>query len=120
MSHRPEDLASTLTERTRSRRIAAEKRISSARTRVVAALRDRLRDGTVKHAWLIGSSVWGDPHDRSDIDVVVEGLSLDQRGVFWDELSQVAEMDIDLLHLEELEPRFRARVLAEGIVIHSR
>lgn len=120
MSHRPEDLARTLTERTRSRRIAAEKRMNSARTRVIAALRDRLRDGTVKNAWLIGSSVWGAPHDRSDIDVVVEGLIADQHGLFWDELSQVAGMDIDLLHLEDLEPRFRARVLAEGIAIHGR
>lgn len=85
----------------------------------MGVLRECLEDGTVERAWLIGSGAWGGAHGHSDLDVVVEGTAGDATGTLWDRLSEACGLDVDLLRLEELEPRFRRRVLSEGVRVHG-
>ncbi|HZD05102.1 MAG TPA: hypothetical protein VE173_09290 [Longimicrobiales bacterium] len=70
-------------------------------------------------AWLIGTAAWGGAHGRSDVDVVVEGLASEHYGGLWDWLSQACGLDIDLLRIEDMKPRFRQRVLSEGVPVHG-
>jgi len=119
MRQRPEDLAATLLRRAGRRREINKSRLSRARTAAVSALRTCLTEGTVERAWLIGSGAWGGAHGRSDLDIVVEGLSVRATGALWDRLSNACGMDVDLLRIEDLEPRFRWRVLEEGVEVHG-
>jgi predicted nucleotidyltransferase len=116
MGHAPEQLAATLTRRARQRRMEDEKRLAHARAGAVDALRACIADGVLQRAWLIGSAAWGAAHSRSDLDVVVEGIS-EGYGLLWDRLSEAAGMDVDLLRPEELDEGFRTRVLSEGVEI---
>lgn len=127
MVPRPEDLATTLVRRARRRRKEDERRLARARAGVEAVLQACLEDGSIRRAWLIGSGAWGGVHARSDLDIVVEGLSGPEggggtgvrAGALWDRLSEAAGLDVDLLRFEGLDPGFRERVLAEGVEIHG-
>lgn len=119
MTHRPEDLAATLLRRAHGRRQYGERRLSRARSAAEEELRACLAEGTVRRAWLIGSAVWGGAHARSDVDIVVEGASAQVTGALWDRLSEACGLDVDLLRYEELEPRFRDRVTAEGVEVYG-
>jgi predicted nucleotidyltransferase len=116
MGYAPEELAAILTRRARQRRLKDEKRLARARAGAVDALRACSADGVVQRAWLIGSAAWGAAHPRSDLDIVVEGMS-EGYGLLWDRLSEAAGMDVDLLRLEELDDGFRRRVLSEGVEV---
>jgi predicted nucleotidyltransferase len=117
MTHRPEDLAATLIRRARQRRKSDEDRLSLAREAAVRVLQTLIAARAVDRAWLIGSAAWGGVHERSDLDIVVEGMPRERSGALWDQLSEACGLDVDLLRLEELEPRFRERVLSEGIPV---
>lgn len=119
MTHSPERLARTLVRRARRRREEDRRRIDAARAGVVRVLEEALARGTVQRAWLIGSAGWGEPHARSDVDIVVEGLSHEDRASLWDRLSDACGFDVDLLRLEELGESFRERVLSEGVEVRG-
>ena len=66
---------------------------------------------------LIGSlsgEAWG---ERSDVDLVVEGLDRESEAALWRRLSSALPVPVDLLRLEELPETFRRRVLAEGVLL---
>ena len=115
MSVRPEDLAATLLRRHRRELAQHETRAAHLK----AVLRDEVallvREGRIRRAWLIGSLAWGAIGLRSDVDVVVEGLAPEQAALLWDRLGERLAAPVDLLRLEDLEPSFRDRVLAEGV-----
>jgi predicted nucleotidyltransferase len=117
MTQSPERLARTLVRRARQRREEDSRRIDAARAAVVRVLGDALARDKVRGAWLIGSAGWGEPHGRSDVDIVVEGLSHEDTAQLWDRLSQACGFDVDLLRLEELDASFRERVLSEGVEV---
>ena len=110
----PRKLAEVLAARTAVRREAAERRSRAAKAQLVARL--RALPG-IERAWLIGSL--GKPHfgERSDADVVMEGLSADAWGRTWSDLQLGLEVSLDLLRLEELEPDFAERVRTEGELV---
>lgn len=70
-------------------------------------------------AWLIGSLAWGGFGERSDVDVVVRGLSSDSVSELERSLSEATGVEVDLLDLSSLTEPFRARVLAEGILVRG-
>ena len=116
MTVTPSDLAATLRRRYRAELIREADRRAEVRgllDRIVAELDlpagCRLR--------LIGSLLeehWG---ERSDIDLVVEGLDRESELGLWRRLSSALPVPVDLLRLEELSEGFRRRVLAEGVVL---
>ena len=115
---RPEELAAALVRRERRRRERAQGRAERLRRAVIDQLVAELRAGRFERAWLIGSLAWGDVHERSDVDVVVEGLAADEAGSLWNELSEASGVPVDLLRLEDLGESFRRRVETEGEAVH--
>jgi uncharacterized protein len=78
--------------------------------RLVAALRAR----GVQRVWLVGSLQWGGMHERSDIDLAVEGLSDEDVGAAHAELLNLAPCPVDLIRLEETPPAVAARIRFNG------
>lgn len=95
---------------TRARREAVEQ---ETRERVLTTLREALPPGAT--AWLIGSLAWGGFGERSDVDVVVAGLSGAQASRLERVLLRSAGVPVDLLQLEALPESFRERVTSEGV-----
>ena len=76
----------------------------------------------VQKVYLVGSLA--EPkafHDRSDIDLVVEGLPprlyFKALAELWRELS--AGLELDLIPFEDADPELRKRALEEGVMLHG-
>jgi predicted nucleotidyltransferase len=117
MAVRPEEVATTLLARARSRRERDDARGADVRARVEEVVRRALADGVVSRAWLIGSLSSGTFGEGSDVDVVVEGGSPAQVAALHDLLAAALTVQVDLLRLEDLDRQFRSRVLREGVVL---
>lgn len=70
-------------------------------------------------AWLIGSLAWGGFGPRSDVDLVVSGLSGRDITALESAVAERLGVGVDILVLEDLPPRFRERVEAEGVPLHA-
>jgi predicted nucleotidyltransferase len=112
-----EELVSTLVARKRAERLAFAARSEHLREKARSELEMARLGGLIERAWLIGSLAWGQPGSGSDVDIVVAGLGADQVDALWARLSRALGDQLDLLRLEELPPSFRARVLAEGVLL---
>jgi predicted nucleotidyltransferase len=109
------EAARTLVERELRAREGRLGREEATRGAVTAVVREFLRPG--ERAWLIGSLAWGGFGVRSDVDVVVSGLT-PERGLELEVLvGSAANAPVDLLVLEHLPPPFRARVEQEGFAL---
>jgi predicted nucleotidyltransferase len=117
MAVEPRALARTLMTRHRSLRAGDEARAAMLRERVATAAPVLLRDAGASRAWLIGSLAWGGFGVRSDVDLVVEGVPNERIGEAWAALSNALDAPVDVLRLETLPAPFRARVLAEGVLL---
>jgi len=95
----------------RCERVAAHE----ARLRAtLPALVERLYALGAERVWLFGSLAHGDVHERSDIDLAVEGL---RPGTFFDayaDLLDAAEARVDLVDLSTAPPSLREHILASG------
>lgn len=84
------------------------------------AVRSVLEDHPVRLAVLFGSTVRGDVHPRSDVDIAVEfdpGAvdSLDTRLSLWADLSTALDRDdVDISIVDDLDPAVGKQVFAEG------
>jgi predicted nucleotidyltransferase len=70
-------------------------------------------------AWLIGSLVWGGFAERSDVDLVLDGVDGPGATQIESVLANATGLPVDVLHLERLPDSFQRRVLEEGIAIHG-
>lgn len=61
-----------------------------------------------------GDSRWGEPHPESDLDIAVEGLSLDGEAAVRMQLHERGLDGVDLVRLEEMPAQLRERVLDDG------
>ncbi len=113
MTVTPDDLARTLVRRNAERLAEWQRRADELRPRVLAAVVALQKEGACKRAWLIGSLAWGRFGPRSDVDLVLEGLTADVAGRLWDEL----DVPVDVIRVERISPEFRARVLAQGLLL---
>jgi predicted nucleotidyltransferase len=111
----PEDLARTLIERERAARQLRERRSEELRAAVEAWVREAKAGRRLERAWLIGSLAWGEWGERSDVDLVVEGLPDPEAAKAWGELERLLGTQVDLLRIEELPADFAARVREEGV-----
>jgi len=70
-------------------------------------------------AWLIGSLAWGGFGERSDVDLVLDGVDSTLATSIEIALCRAVQVEVDLLTYRQLPPSFRARVEREGITIHG-
>src|SRR5665213_1377899 len=113
----PSDLARELVRRRRVERDGNARRAEILRSVVVGEAAAIIGDLGGRRAWLIGSLAWGNFGERSDVDIVVEGLALDRVGDVAARLADRLRVGVDVLRLEDLPPGFQDRVLAEGVAL---
>jgi len=71
-----------------------------------------------RRVWIFGSLARGKSQDeRSDIDLVVEGLPTHQFVRTKSDLSQLAGRKVDLLDSETAEPRIRPHILRTRVLL---
>jgi predicted nucleotidyltransferase len=94
--------AAAATERKQRVRAAVERGLVQARS-----------EGLLGAAWLFGSYAWGQPGERSDVDLLVEGCRdpLLVAGV----VGQITGTDVHVVCVEEAPQSLRERALAEGV-----
>jgi predicted nucleotidyltransferase len=97
--------------------IASERAAAAARrTRVLALVREGLAraraQGLCGAAWLFGSYAWGEPGERSDVDLFVEGRS--DTIAIASVVGRACGLDVHVVDSKEAPESLRARVAAEG------
>jgi predicted nucleotidyltransferase len=116
-ANQPHDTVVTLLQRSARAREAALKRAGEVRAQVVALVRGQLPAGA--HAWLVGSLAWGGFGERSDVDLVLDGVSGPLATAIEIAVAKATGVEVDLLALRELSPSFQSRVKQEGFAIHG-
>jgi predicted nucleotidyltransferase len=76
---------------------------------VLQQARDR---GLCRAAWLFGSYAWGEPGERSDVDILAEACT-DPEAVA-SIVGRATGKDVHVVPLEDAPASLRERVLAEG------
>ena len=82
-----------------------------------AAVREAASRFRAANPRIFGSVVHGTDHDGSDLDLLVDalpGATLFDLGGLQDELESLLGIRVDLLTLDDLPPKLRARVLSEA------
>lgn len=118
MSVKPEDLARTLRARARERQQAEE----TSRLKALAVAREIIGDARLPseaHVWLIGSLPWGGFGERSDIDMVFDGVERAEAIALADRIGEQTGRHVDVLALAELPAEFRTRVQTEGRLLRG-
>ena len=113
----PHDTVVTLQQRSARAREAALKRAGEVRAQVVALVRGQLPAGA--HAWLVGSLAWGGFGERSDVDLVLDGVSGPLGTAIEIAVTRATGVEVDLLPFRGLAPSFQHRVQQEGLAIHG-
>lgn len=109
--------AETLRRRSAEKRSQAERHAQAVRGQVIETVKARLSPGA--RAWLIGSLASGDFGERSDVDLVLDGVDSQLATSIEVAVCRISQAEVDLLTFEWLSPSFRARVEREGIAIHG-
>ena len=72
-----------------------------------------------RRVWLFGSLAWGEPHGRSDVDLLVEGVpasaGLDALGIAEEALG----VSVDVLRAEDAPHSLVSRVRREGVLLRD-
>jgi predicted nucleotidyltransferase len=113
----PHDTVVTLQQRSARARETALKRADEVRAQVVALVRGQLPAGA--RAWLIGSLAWGGFGERSDVDLVLDGVSGPLATAIEIAVTKATGVEVDLLTWHALSPSFQSRVQQEGLAIHG-
>ncbi len=89
----------------------------SLRERIVPLVAEAVQsvrdEGRCGRAWLFGSFAWGNPHERSDIDLLVEG---DDSEVAY-RVGRACGRDVHALRFDEAPESLRQRCEAEGVAL---
>ncbi|GMV38699.1 MAG: hypothetical protein AMXMBFR64_04150 [Myxococcales bacterium] len=102
----------------RELRAAEVRRAEEARTRLPGVVEVLVALGA-RRVILFGSLRTGRLHDRSDIDVAVDGVPADR---YWEALwrcAEVAGRHVDLVLLSEASDSLRERIAEDGEVLHG-
>ena len=65
--------------------------------------------------WLFGSYAWGEPSERSDIDLLVAGCADPDR--LASAVGRKTGTDVHIVQLERAPDSLRQRALAEGVTL---
>lgn len=98
--------------------IAQERAVAAARkVAVVPRVREGIAkaraEGLCRAAWLFGSYAWGEPGERSDVDVFVEGRA-DTMAIA-SIVGRACGLDVHVVDGAEAPESLKARVAAEGL-----
>lgn len=100
---------------------ARHARCEAARSLLPQLTRHLVQRFGARRVWVFGSLVEGGFHERSDIDLAVEGLppgaALFRAAVELDEMA--SPFDVDLVPLEDARPAMRARIFERGEILHG-
>lgn len=97
--------------------LAAEEQAAEAlRERVLNAVRRAIEearrdDPSCGRVWLFGSFAWGQPSERSDVDLLVEG----PEGALARRVEQASGRDVHAVGMAEAPASLRERVLNHGL-----
>jgi len=69
-------------------------------------------EGLCKAAWLFGSYAWGQPGERSDVDIFVEGRA--DTIAIASMVGRACGLDVHVIDASEAPESLRNRVMAEG------
>ncbi|HVZ73047.1 MAG TPA: nucleotidyltransferase domain-containing protein [Polyangia bacterium] len=76
---------------------------------------ERARDqGLCGRAWLFGSYAWGEPGERSDVDILVEGEGSVDTIAIASVIGRACRLDVHVIDAAEAPVMLRERVLSEG------
>ena len=100
------------------RDLASEDRVAKElRAEVLPRLRQSIeearRSGLLTDAWLFGSYAWGQPTERSDVDILAADCS-DPIAVAV-VVGRACDRDVHVIQLERSAPSLRDRTFAEGL-----
>lgn len=103
--------------------LESKKRAKAIRKIAVECARFLGEHYKVKRVFLIGSLTRDElMHEKSDIDLVVEGLSshlyISALTALWDKLPK--EVEVDLIPLEDALDELKKRIFKEGEVLYER
>ena len=115
MAVEPSDLARELVRRHKGELDAAHRRAKEVRGLIDVEAAALIAEGVAARAWLIGSLAWGNFGVRSDVDLVFQGLRVDQLGAIAARVASRVNAPVDVLRIEEIPEAFRRRILAEGV-----
>jgi len=113
----PHDTVVTLQWRSARAREAALKRAGEVCEQVVALVRGQLPAGA--RTWLVSSLAWGGFGERSDPDLVLDGVSGPIATGIEIATTRATGLEVDLLPFRGLSPSFQSRVQQEGLAIHG-
>ncbi len=117
MTVTPQAAAATLQRRSAQAQARESERATSIRDGLVQLVRSSLPEGG--RAWLIGSLAWGGFGERSDADLVFEGVR-DARITEIEVLAtKTYAIEVDTLILSELPLSFRERIERDGLALHA-
>jgi predicted nucleotidyltransferase len=103
-----------------AREIEREARESSARRAAVKArldegLRRARAEGLLGRAWLFGSYAWGEPGERSDVDLLVEGCA--DPMLVATVVGGATRTDVHVITVEEAPASLADRARGEGVEV---
>jgi predicted nucleotidyltransferase len=91
----------------------AEVRRAAVVPRVRAALERARANGLCGGAWLFGSYAWGEPGERSDIDLLVEDCP--DPLMVASLVGRACELDVHVIEMSEAPPSLKERVHEDGV-----
>lgn len=109
----------TLRRRDRDLRAARRARAAAVRDRLPEVIRILVGEFGADRVVLFGSLCRGELHERADLDLAVTRLAPEDYFRALARLAEVAGVPVDLVPLEEAGPSLRARIEAEGQVLHG-
>jgi predicted nucleotidyltransferase len=115
MAVQPSEIRSAFARRVEVDRQRAEASTAASRAALPALARCLRAFPGVRRVWSFGSLAWGIPHQRSDIDLAVEGLAPLDVFAALAALMAEAPAAVDLVRLEDAPPALRERILREGV-----
>lgn len=109
----------TVVQRIRQQIASERERAQARRARTIPRLREAVRAardrGRCTRVWLFGSYAWGQPGDRSDVDLLVEGCT-DPMELAGD-ISDAVGIEIHVVTQDTAAPTLVQRALKEGIAL---
>ena len=112
-----EECARTLIARMQARQDAARARAQALRAEAALAGSALMTEFGAKRVWLFGSLAWGEPHEASDVDLLVEGLAEGLARAAERRVGQLVSAGVDLVRVEDAPPGLADRVRREGALL---
>jgi predicted nucleotidyltransferase len=106
-------------QRAESDALAAKRREADVRAALPHVVRHLVERCGARRVILSGSLVGGRGHGQSDIDLLVEGLTLSALLRAGNEVEAIASLPVDLVRIEDLSPEWRLYHERYGVLIHG-